>query len=105
METCLTIGSLSWKVFFVKKDHSELVDDDGKQIAYGITVFRECEIYIDYELPDELMRIVITHELVHAMAFSYAIDLTTASEEEFCNFIGVHFDELKACRKTILKMI
>lgn len=101
----ITINGVAWSMFFVDKTHAELVDDNGEQAAYGITLPRECEIYIDGELPQDLMRQIITHELLHAFAFSYRESIELETEEKVCDFISAHFDELKACRKAILKSI
>lgn len=103
MVAIITINRMSWAVFFVDKSHSALTDDSGEQNAYGITIFREGEIYIDSALPNGLMRQTVTHELIHAIAFSYNVDLEYVSEEVFCKFIAAHFDELKSLRKAVLK--
>lgn len=103
--TIAIINGFAWNVFFVDKTHPELIDENGEQDAYGITLFREGEIYIDSELPDGLMRKTIVHELMHAIAFSYGVDLECASEETICDFVGAHFDELKTLRKAVLKAL
>lgn len=105
METKITINGVEWSVFFVDKGHTELVGDDGEQNAYGITCCRECEIYIDDGLPADHKRQVITHELVHALAFAYREDIELGAEEKVCDFIAAHFDELKRLRKKLLKAI
>ncbi len=105
MATTITINSVKWIVFFVDKTHEELIDDDGEQSAYGVTCPRECEIYIDDELPKDHMRQIITHELLHAFAFSYRESIECESDEKICNFIAAHFDELKRLRKEILKAV
>lgn len=105
MATIVTINGLEWTVYLVDKTHPQLTDENGKQDAYGITLFRECEIYIDCGLPKALLRQTITHELIHALRFSYGVELNMASEEAFCDFIGAHFDELKTRRKAILKSL
>lgn len=101
----ITINHLTWDVYFVDKNHEKLVDEDGKQDAYGITLFRECEIYIDAELPSGMLRRTITHELVHAIAFTYGVHLDKVDEEEICEFIASIFDELKTLRKAVLKAL
>ena len=97
----IKINGLEWKVFLVDQSHPKLNGEN----AYGITHFRECEIYIDSELPEALLKQITTHELVHAVAFAYGVGLGTATEEEFCNFAAAHFDEIKTLRKAILKSI
>ena len=61
----VTINNVEWRVFFVDKTHTELVDDDGEQVSYGVACLRECEIYIDRELSKDYMRQIITHELTY----------------------------------------
>lgn len=99
----ITINNVEWRVFFVDKTHTELVDDNGEQVSYGVACLRECEIYIDRELSKDYMRQIITHELMHAFAFSYRESIEQESEEKICDFIAAHFDELKRLRKAILK--
>ena len=101
----VTINNVEWSVFFVDKTHTELVDDNGEQVFYGIACLRECEIYIDRGLSKDYMRKIITHELTHAFAVSYRESIEQESEEKICDFIASHFDELKACRKAIMKSI
>ncbi len=101
----VNINGLNWNVFFVDKHYEELVDEDGEQNAYGVALLREGEIYIDDSLPEGLMRKIVTHELVHAVAFTYSVDLENADEEKMCDFVATHFDEIKTLRKAILKAL
>lgn len=101
----LTINGIEWTVYFVDKLHSALVDDNGEQDAYGITRYRLCEIFIDNGLHGDLFKQVATHELVHALAFSYGECIDLENEEKICDFIAAHFDELKRLRKEILKAV
>lgn len=97
----IKINGLEWKVYLVDQNHPKLADKN----AYGITYFRECEIYIDSELPAPLLKQIVIHELVHAIAFSYGVVLVGAAEEGFCDFVAAHFDEIKTLRKAILKAL
>ncbi len=101
----ITINGIEWAVYFVDKSHSALTDDTGEQDAYGVAHYRTCEIYIDSGLPKELIRQVVTHELVHALRFSYGESLELENEEKICDFIAAHFDEFKRLRKKILKAV
>lgn len=105
MAAKITINGMKWSVFFVDKTHEELVGDDGEQAAYGITYGRECEIYIDEGLPKDHMRQIVTHELIHALAFAYRESIEGESEEKVCDFMASHFDELKRLRKELLKAV
>lgn len=101
----LSINGFKWKVHFVPEDHDELCDTNGTPSWNGITLWEKCEIYIDDALPKGLMEKIVTHELVHAIAFSYDIDLDDADEEKICDFIGTYFNKLKSLRKAVLKAL
>lgn len=103
--TKIEINGIEWKVFIVDCKHELLVDENGEQSAYGITCFRNSEIYIDGGLAPEVFKQVLVHELVHAIAFSYCTDINMVGEEEVCDFISAHFNELKSFRKAVLKSI
>ncbi len=99
------INGFKWKVHFVSQTHDELTDEDGVPSLYGVTLMRECEIYIDGDLPMGLMEKIVTHELVHAVAFSYDVNLDNVNEEQMCDFIGTFFDIIKQNREIILDAI
>lgn len=103
--TTITINGVKWKVFAVDSNHERLVDEKGNQNAYGITLFRNSEIYIDGGLAPEVFKQVLVHELIHAIAFSYCTDINMIGEEEICDFIAAHFNEIKSLRKAVLKSI
>ncbi len=105
MAITITINGVKWVVSFVSETHTELVDENGEQVSYGITLMRECEIYIDEGLPKDHMRQIVTHELVHAIASSYRENIECESEERICDFIAAHFDELERLRIEILNVI
>lgn len=105
MATLITINGIGWAVFFVDKTNEYLVDENGEQNAYGITLLREGVIYIDEGLSEGLTRKIVTHELVHAIAFTYSVELDELDEEQICDFIATHFDELKTLRKAVLKAL
>lgn len=105
MKTAITINGFKWNVHLVDSTYPKLVGEDGVQNAYGITFFREGEIYIDADLSDGLMKKTVLHELTHALAFSYGESIDLENEERICDFIGAHFDELKTLRKAVLKAL
>lgn len=101
----LYINGFEWKVRFVSEAHEELTDENGQPSLDGVTLLRKCEIYIDGDLPKGRMEKIVTHELVHAIAYSYDIDLENVDEEKMCDFIGTYFDVLKLNRDIILSKI
>ena len=48
-----------------------------------------------------LRRQTVIHELVHALLFSYGIDIEGATEENVCDLIGAHLDELVKLKEAI----
>ena len=95
------INGLKWKIFFVASESPKLTDEDNKKNILGITYFRECEIYIDKSLSKPLRKQTVIHELVHALLFSYGINAEGATEEEICDLIGAHLDELVKLKEAI----
>ncbi len=101
----IIINGFEWKVRFVSETHDELTDENGQPSLNGVTLLRKCEIYIDGDLPKGVMEKIVTHELVHAIAYSYDIDLDNVDEEKMCDFIGTYFDAIKLYRGIILDKI
>ena len=97
----IKINGLKWKIFFVASESPKLTDEDNKRNILGITYFRECEIYIDKSLSKPLRKQTVIHELVHALLFSYGINAEGATEEEICDLIGAHLDELVKLKEAI----
>lgn len=95
------INGMKWKVFFVKSGSPKLIDETDGTAALGFTYFRECEIYIDKNLCKPLRRQTVIHALVHALLFSYGIDIEGATEENVCDLIGAHLDELVILKEAI----
>lgn len=105
MAAAVMINGITWSVFFVDKTHEVLTNENGEQDAYGVARYRTNEIYIDNGLSKGIMRQTVTHELVHALRFSYGESLDLESEDKICDFIAAHFDEIKKLRKAILKAL
>lgn len=101
----LIINGFEWKVHFVSENHDELTDENGEPSLDGVTLLRTCEIYIDGDLPKGLMAKIVTHELVHAVAYSYDVDLDNVNEEKMCDFIGTYFEIIKLYRDTVLEKL
>lgn len=95
------INGLKWKVHFVKGSSPKLADENNNTSFLGVAYCKECEIYIDKSLSKPLRKQTVTHELVHALLFSYGIDIEGATEENVCDFIGAHLDELVKLKEAI----
>lgn len=98
----MDINGFEWKVQFVEENHEALVNETGEPAAFGITLLQKGEIYIESDLPKGLAEKIVTHEVVHAIAFSYGIDLDLVDEEKICDFIGTYFNVIQYWRSVIL---
>ena len=95
------INGLKWKVHFVKSSSPKLANDNNSESFLGVAYCKKCEIYIDKSLSKPLRKQTVIHELVHALLFSYGIDIEGATEENVCDFIGAHLDELVRLKEAI----
>lgn len=103
--TTLNINGFEWRVYFVPENHKELIDENGTPTADGIALLRKGEIYINSELPKGMMEKIVTHELVHAVAHSYDVDLESVDEEKMCDFVGTFFDVIRENREIVMNII
>ncbi len=65
-----------------------------KTHALGVCDKTTQTIYIDKTLSHSKIKDVIYHEVVHAMMFSYGIDLSYDEEELVAEWTGIYGDEV-----------
>lgn len=65
-----------------------------KTHALGVCDKTTQTIYIDKTLPRYKIKDVLYHEIVHAMMFSYGVDLTYDEEELVAEWTGTYGDEV-----------
>lgn len=97
----IKINDLKWQVRFADRDDERLVSDNTK--CLGITYFNELQIFLSNDMPDELCKQTIIHELTHAFIFSYGIHLYTDDEEAVCDFVGAYLSKIYDLTNKIIK--
>lgn len=89
--TQVQLGRFTWDVFFVDEDHPKLEN------AYGAVYKSNLEIYLSADIPDQLLRSTIIHELTHASVWTYGfenISIRGYEEEDLCNFMEAYSEEI-----------
>jgi hypothetical protein len=67
MPSSIVIGTQVWEIKLRKrKDIPDLSEG-----WYGYTQDKECSIVIDAEMPENLKRVTLFHELLHAVRFTF----------------------------------
>ena len=89
------INGLPWKLLDLEQDDKRLIVK-GDNPCFGVTCFRDLEIWMDGTQPKELYRQTLIHELIHAFTFSFGVHLVANedTEESVCDFMGAHMDEI-----------
>lgn len=89
----LRINNENWRVVLTSPYHSALVRSDGSY-TIGSCDDEVKTIYLNENLPPDLMRKVLCHEVVHAAIFSYNIDLSIEQEELVADLIATYGQEI-----------
>ncbi len=89
----LKINNLNWEVCFVKCQNgiNKLDLKDTDENSLGLTR-RSCDmIIINKDLPDDLMKRTIDHEMVHAYCWSYGLSqYQSFTEENLADFFETY---------------
>lgn len=90
----IKVNGLIWEVQSVSQDHEKLKIKGAE--CFGVTYYKDLQIFIDCSLPKELFRQTVIHELIHAFSFSFGVHLIAneKTEESVCDFMGSHLDEI-----------
>lgn len=90
-----TIGGIKYKVFLgTEKDQPELA---GK--LYGVTLPRDCEIWINAEDGEEARRDTWLHEHLHAILDAYGIRYTLRSQ------LGITGDKWEEFEEELVRLL
>ena len=89
----IDINNIVWKIKFIPGSNMNLRRDDGT-VTIGMTDLNQKTIFINKYLEDELLYLVLCHELVHAYCFSYDIYMDSEDEEHLANFIANYGREI-----------
>lgn len=76
-----------WKIIFVDEMDDILLNKQGYHTA-GVADNSCKTIYLSNSLKGNFLKLVLTHELVHAFSFEYNLSLSPQDEEDLANFIA-----------------
>ena len=96
----MIINGVSWRIRLVSPAHPMLLTPHNTH-ALGVCDKITQTIYIDKTLNSYMIKKVISHEIVHAIMFSYKIDLSYEEEELIANFVSEYGDEILRHTKII----
>lgn len=91
-----------WEILFVSPLHPELEKSPGN-FALGVCDDFQHKIYINKKLNNHYMRKVLAHELTHAAAFSYNMDLSYDEHEVLADFVATHGGKIVGLTKNIFE--
>lgn len=100
----ITINGLNWGIHFVSPFNSNLHTSSGDQ-ALGCCDNEKRIIYIAKGLNPIELKVVLYHELTHAIIFSYDISMSKREEEKVAGLISYYGDEINSLYKQIKGVI
>ena len=98
------INDLNWKLHFIDQDHAALCSEDRDEVIFGRTAFRTLEVFLDSSLDYVQFRRTVEHELTHVFAYSYAVKLELADEEQIADFNGTYIDSIYHLTERICRL-
>lgn len=93
----MIINGIKWRIRFVPF----LYSSSGNR-ALGCCDKRDKIIYVDSTLNKIEMRIVLTHEITHAVICSYDIEMNDQEEEIVARFISYYGEEIVGLTKGVI---
>lgn len=105
LKSCtVKIGNLSWNINVVDECNKYLYDlsadckeSNTNDAAMGMCYKNLCSIFISKDMSKGNFKRTIIHELTHAVLYTYGFlaSRNELDEEEMCNFMEIHLDEIK----------
>lgn len=89
----VNINGEEWRLIFTSPNHPMLLRSDGT-FTIGACDNNSKAIYISCELTPQLTKKVLCHELTHAAAFSYGIQLSLEQEELLADLMATYGQEI-----------
>ncbi len=89
----ITINGIRWRVRLVSPSHPFLITHKGT-LALGCCDKLTKTIYINNAMSARMIKKILCHEIVHAMMFSYNVDLSYQEEEMVADLIATYGDEI-----------
>jgi hypothetical protein len=82
-----------WKVVFVDEEHPALLKPNGT-FAIGACDDYTKTIYMSKNLSIDMVKRVLSHEITHAMMFSYNIKMPLPQEELFAELVAAFGEQI-----------
>lgn len=98
------LNDLNWTVHMADQDHAALCSENRDEVIFGKTDFRTLEVYLDSSLDYVQFRRTVEHELTHVFAYSYAVRLELADEEQVADFNGTYVDGIYHLTERICRL-
>lgn len=89
----IKINGMIWKIILVSPYHPELMHKKGPP-AIGCCNDLTKTIYISNSLTKSLTKEVLLHEIVHAIMFSYNVEISDENEEIVAMIISTYGKEI-----------
>lgn len=98
----IKINNILWTFSLVKGTDSNLLYDSD--FNYGITCYNDARVYISKDLPIDLRKRTLLHEIVHAVLFSYMLrKYESFTEEEMADFVAKYFDKIYTITGNVMR--
>lgn len=81
------INNILWQIVYVTPSDSRLMRSDYVY-TLGVTDSNDKAVYISNAIRGNLLRKVITHEIVHCISFSYNLDIPMEIEEYIADYMA-----------------
>lgn len=98
----ITINGIRWRIRFVSPSNSNLITSSGKQ-ALGCCDNERKIIYVSRMLNPIELKIVLRHELTHAIIYSYDIYMSRKEEEKVAHVVSYYGEEIIKLTNQIIK--
>lgn len=90
----IKIHDLDWEIVFTEEELEETTCGETDKTSLVIS--------LNTNIPEQLLKRTITHELCHAFIWSYGLENSfPLSEEQVCNFIETYIAEIDKLSKYI----
>ena len=100
----MKLNDIVWNIEFVKASDARL--NINGAYTLGATYYEDQSIYIVHKLPVDIFMRVFTHEITHAVIWSYLPPPPTKfTEEDVCNLVAQYFDVISDARNKMNKFI
>lgn len=96
----IVINGVEWQIKFVSPFNPHLHTSSNSQ-ALGCCDSYDKVIYINKILNPIQLKIVLRHELTHAIIYSYDINMSRKEEERLAHFISYYGEEIVDLSKQV----